>query len=346
MGGFYSVIEGLNMLYSLEFDYYYLFILFGGFNNVDGYNMCIVCLCNLDGLFEDIKGQDMIGVVGVWLVIEGYGNKIMGGYFYDVNLGEVGLDYGYMLFGYNLVYFDELIGQYFVIFYICFLGIGEIYNVCVYEMFVNEDGWMVVVFYCYVFVQEGDNIVDEIDLIGIFKVINYEIDIVCEVKIFSYMMLEDYNVISGDFSGKWYYEVDNIVCLYIDGLGIYKGVFFWQYNDNMGQFVLIFIVVGEDGFLLWGSKILIIDEGIVLINMLVVINFLEQIIFNFDLLVVGVNGVVIIWILSYFDYIEVKGMLEQFNVSYIGMVLCLNVGNDDVIVILIVSVILNGVMQI
>ena len=139
MGGFYSAIEGPNMLYSPESDYYYLFTSFGGFNNADGYNMRIARSRNPDGPFEDIKGQDMIGAAGAWSAIEGYGNKIMGGHLYDVNPGEAGSDHGYMSPGHNSVYFDESTGQYFVIFHTRFPGTGEIHNVRVHEMFVNEE---------------------------------------------------------------------------------------------------------------------------------------------------------------------------------------------------------------
>ena len=345
MGGFYSAIEGPNMLYSPESDYYYLFTSFGGFNNADGYNMRIARSRNPDGPFEDIKGQDMIAASGAWSAIEGYGNKIMGGHLYDVNPGEAGSDHGYMSPGHNSVYFDESTGQYFVIFHTRFPGTGEIHNVRVHEMFVNEDGWMVVAPHRYVPVQEGDNIADETDLIGTFKVINHETDIAREAKISSYMTLEDYNVISGDFSGKWYYEADNTVRLYIDGLGTYKGVSSWQYNDNMGQFVPTFTAVGEDGSSLWGSKTSTTDEGTALTNTLAAISFPEQTTFNLDLPAVGANGATLTWTSSHPDYIEVKGTPEQPNASYTGTVSRPNVGNDDATVTLTASATLNGVTQ-
>ena len=344
MGGFYSAIEGPYMIYSPESDYYYLFTSFGGYNNADGYNMRIARSRNPDGPFVDSLGQDMIGASGGWSSIEQYGNKVMGGFLFDVNPGEAGSDNGYMAPGHNSAYYDEETGKYFVIFHTRFPGSGEFHNVRVHEMFVNEDGWLVVAPHRYVPV-EGDNIADETDLFGTFKLINHGSDIDREAKVSTYITLEDYNIVSGDVTGKWYYEADNTVRLYLDGRGTFKGVSSWQYNENNGQFVPTFTAVNEEGVAIWGSKLLENDDATALTNALAAISFPAETTVDVTLPAIGAKGADITWTSSHPDYIEVKGEPELPNASYTGVVTRPNVGSGDTEVTLTATATLNGMSQ-
>ncbi|MGQ8365412.1 LamG-like jellyroll fold domain-containing protein [Glaciecola sp. 1036] len=344
MGGFYSAIEGPFMLYSPETDYYYLFTSFGGFAAADGYNMRISRSRNPDGPFLDSQGQDMIGASGAWSAIEPYGNKIMGGFMYDVNPGESGSDNGYMAPGHNSAYYDESTGQYFNIFHTRFPNSGEIHNVRVHEMFMNQDDWLVVAPHRYVPI-EGENIVDEADLFGTFKLINHGSDINREAALSGYITLEDYNEISGEYTGLWYYEADNIVRLYIDGLGDFRGVASWQYNENAQAFVPTFSAIDEEGVAIWGSKLLIDDDTVALTNTLDAMTFPEMTTFNLSLPAIGANGAEITWTSSHPDYLEVTGVPEQPNASYLGVVTRPNVGSGDAEVSITATATLNGVSQ-
>lgn len=87
-GGNYSWIEGLYISYNLEMKYYYLYLLFGGFDVLGGYNICVVCFKYLDGLYYDVVGYNMFDVKGKDgsffddKVIELYGVKFMGSYIF------------------------------------------------------------------------------------------------------------------------------------------------------------------------------------------------------------------------------------------------------------------------
>lgn len=134
-GGNYSRIEGLYVFYNLDIKYYYLYLLYGGFDVIGGYNICVVCFKKFDGFYYDVEGNlmfDVCGKEGIVFddcLIEFYGVKFMGSYFFEIEK-EKGI--GYVLSGYNFVYYDEKIGCFYLIFYICFLGRGEEYEVRVY----------------------------------------------------------------------------------------------------------------------------------------------------------------------------------------------------------------------
>jgi len=70
--------------------------------------------------------------------IEPYGVKLMG------NFRFVDSGIGYVSPGHNSTYYDEESGKYFIIFHTRFPGKGEMHQVRVHQMFINEDGWPVI----------------------------------------------------------------------------------------------------------------------------------------------------------------------------------------------------------
>ncbi len=254
MGGNYGAIEGPYMLYSPESDYYYLFTSFGGYEQNDGYNMRISRSRSPDGPFVDAEGQDMIGARGGWSSLEPYGVKIMGGHLFDVHPGEPGSDHGYMAPGHNSAYYDPQTGKHFVIFHTRFPDRGEGHEIRVHEMFINADGWLVASPHRYVPIN-GENIVDESDVLGTFRVINHGKDINRVAKVSSYMQLKENGEIAGDFTGSYWLDNTNTITLNLDGAGTFEGVLAWQYNDNIARLVPSFTALGETGEALWGSQI-------------------------------------------------------------------------------------------
>ncbi|MDC8830025.1 LamG-like jellyroll fold domain-containing protein [Alteromonas gilva] len=254
MGGFYGSIEGPYMLYSPESDYYYLFTSFGGYEQNDGYNMRISRSRSPNGPFVDAQGQDMIGASGGWSNLEPYGVKLMGGFLFDVNTGEPGTDNGYMAPGHNSAYYDPETGKHFVIFHTRFPDRGEGHEIRVHELFINSDGWLVASPHRYVPI-EGDNIVDEFDLLGTYRVINHEKDINREAKVSQYLQLLADGQIGGAFSGSYILGDTNQITLMIDDVGTFEGVLAWQYNDNIDTLVPTFTALGEAGEAFWGTQI-------------------------------------------------------------------------------------------
>lgn len=253
MGGYYSAIEGPYMLYSPETDYYYLFTSFGGYAQNDGYNMRIARSRSPQGPFFDAQGRNMLGASGGWSSIAPFGVKIMGGHLFDAHPGDPGSDHGYMAPGHNSAYFDVATGKHFLIFHTRFPDRGEGHEIRVHEMFVNADGWLVASPHRYT-PMEGANVVDSVDVQGVYQLIRHGKDINRTVHKSTYLRLEN-GAVSGAYSGSYQLLADNKISIQLEGVGTLNGVVAWQYNENLGQLVPTFSVLSSVGEAVWGSRL-------------------------------------------------------------------------------------------
>ncbi|MBD1389033.1 family 43 glycosylhydrolase [Neiella sp. HB171785] len=333
MGGYYSAIEGPYMFYSPESEYYYLITSFGGYEQNDGYNMRVARSTSPTGPFLDASGTDMIGAAGNWNSIEPYGVKMMGGHMFVNNVGEAGTDHGYMAPGHNSAYYDEETGKHFLIFHTRYPHLGEGHSVRVHEMFINEDGWLVTAPHRYVPLV-GENIVDGIDLRGTYQFINHEHDINREAKVSSYLTLEPWGVISGDYAGSYRFDDDNNITLDIDGLGSFSGKLSWQYNDNSERLTPTFTALSSDGVTIWGSQLdNPSDEetvGRIVAELAAGMPSSSQ--SNIELPTTGALGATIEWQTDKPEYINTSGIVSRPNA-----------GEADAQVTLTATVTLNGV---
>ena len=252
LGGNHSRIEAPYMLYSPQSDYYYLFLSFGGLDATGGYNIRVARSKNPDGPFVDAAGKNMIdcyGAAGTLFddkSIEPFGVKLMGNF----KFAESGL--GYVSPGHNSAYYDEQTKKYYLIFHTRFPGQGELHQVRVHQMFINQDGWPVVAPHRY----GGENIVKYIadEVYGDYAFINHGKDISSAIKSSVKITLNSDGTISGNVNGKWQLSGENIT-LTVNGVD-YSGVVLRQWDNGLNKFVMTFSATAKSGNVaIWGSKI-------------------------------------------------------------------------------------------
>lgn len=159
---------------------------------------------------------------------------------------------GYVSPGHNSAYYDEATGKYFLIFHSRFPESGEMHEVRVNEMFMNEDGWPVVAPFRYAGVNNDD--FKSKDVCGKYKFINHGHEITEEIKDFRDIQLNKNSEISGEIEGKWEVKDKNNIEINIDGI-LYKGVVSKQYDINRKCYTTTFSVMSEEnGTCLWGIK--------------------------------------------------------------------------------------------
>lgn len=262
LGGYHSQIEAPYVTYSKETGYYYLFLSFGGLTADSGYNMRVARSENPYGPYYDSMGNDMIdskGVNGKFLAaqneyIMNYGNKLFGNFRYPISEKEKdtfldSIDSGYVSAGHNSVYYDEEANKYFLIFHSRFPDSGEVHQVRVHQMYLNEDGWFVVSPYRYAGETIGEY--TEKEVLGEYSFINHGREIIDIIKEFVNVKLNKDGTITGDVEGTFVFKDGNKVEINIDG-EIYKGVFVKQYDTTRKKYTMTFTVMGENGVSLWG----------------------------------------------------------------------------------------------
>ena len=257
LGGNHLRIEASYVIYSPETEYYYMFLSFGGLTADGGYNIRVCRSKNPDGPYFDAQGQDMIecrGRAGSFFddsKAQEYGVKLMGGFSFSCAEGENGQSRsGYVSPGHNSVWHDRETGEYFLIFHTRFEGKGEMHQVRVHQMFMNEDGWPVVSPYRYAGEKLGP--VDEAAIPGVYKLINHMHDISAEVKNSEDIVLKEDRTIGGSHEGTWELKDDHRAVIVLDGVE-YKGEWVLEWDQFGCKNVLTFTALSEEGCAVWGS---------------------------------------------------------------------------------------------
>ncbi len=257
LGGNHLRIEGSYVVYSPETKYYYMFLSFGGLTADGGYNIRVCRSENPDGPYFDSEGQDMIeckGGPGSFFddsKAQEYGVKLMGGFSFSCAEGENGKTRsGYVSPGHNSVWYEEETGQYFLIFHTRFQGTGEMHQVRVHQMFLNEDGWPVVSPYRYA----GERLepVDEAAIPGAYKLVSHGHDISAEVKISQDIVLGADHSVSGSCQGTWELKGEHGAVLLLDGVE-YKGEWILEWDQFGQKNVMTFTALSAEGCAVWGS---------------------------------------------------------------------------------------------
>lgn len=259
IGRNHSRIEGPYIIYSPETEYYYLFLSFGGLAADGGYNIRVARSRNPDGPYLDAQGNDLTNVGGANgtffddNAIAPYGVKLMGNWQFLHASGELGtLSRGYVSPGHNSVYRDPDTGKYFLAFHTRFVGRGEVHEVRVHQMFLNDQDWFVVAPQRYG--AETINKITARQIPGNFKLINHGKDITATVKTSSLVSLNADQAVSGAASGTWALSGDWFATLTLGGT-TYRGVFVLQWDDDNREWVLGFTAVSDSGVSIWGSKV-------------------------------------------------------------------------------------------
>ena len=263
MGGNHSRIEGAYVLYSPQSKYYYLFTSFGGLDANGAYNMRVARSRNPDGPYVDGRGKDMATVKSDPTKplfddasIAPHGQKLLGNYQFALAAGETGTPLGYVSAGHNSAFYDAATKQHFLIFHTRFPNTGEMHELRVHEMFVNEEGWPVVAPFRYAPKAKDDPVsVGAVAAVGTYKFINHGKDITAAIRQSQIVKLGNDGRISGDVKGRWTYRGSDRVSLALDGTAApYSGVLSRQWNSNTNGFTITFTAQNADGVSVWGAR--------------------------------------------------------------------------------------------
>ncbi len=266
LGGNHARIEGAYVQYSPESGYYYLFTSFGGLDANGAYNVRVARSRTPDGPYVDAKGTDMATVKSDPAKplfddasIAPHGQKLMGNHQFALAAGETGTAPGYVSPGHNSTYYDPATKQYFIIFHTRFPGQGELHEVRVHEMFINEDDWPVVAPFRYVPLSRAAGtpspVVAAADVAGSYKLVNHGKDISATIRPSQAITLAADGKVAGAVTGTWTHKGANRIALAVDGTAaVYNGVLSRQYNTNANAFTVTFSAQNADGVSLWGAR--------------------------------------------------------------------------------------------
>lgn len=261
-GGNHVQIEGPNIVYSPETGYYYLFMTYGGLGANDGYNIRMGRSLQPDGPYLDAAGNDLINAkapAGAPIFhnpsIEPYGVKLMGNWRFNIVSGEPGTAAtGYRSPGGMQMYRNPENGKYVFAFHTRFEGRGELHEVRVHQMYLNEDGWFVAA--PHRFAHETIGWTDPNVVPGDYKLVNHGKDITGTVKTSTLVTLGADGTVSGSATGTWNVTGEHYASLTLGGV-TYKGVFSPQWDDDNKAWVLTFSAISNEGVSVWGSKVAI-----------------------------------------------------------------------------------------
>jgi arabinan endo-1,5-alpha-L-arabinosidase len=261
LGGNHSRIEGPYILYNPETKFYYLYLSFGGLDATGGYNMRVARSQRPDGPYYDAEGNAMIDVkadptkpIFDDRSIEPYGVKLMGNFLFERKIGDpgTGIGTGYVSPGHNSAYYDPATGKQFLIFHTRFPGQGEMHQIRVHQMFMNQDGWPVVAPYRYAG-ETADKVKRE-EVVGEYKYVNHGKAISAAINKSQYIRLQQNGTITGAVSGTWQRTAHNRATLNVNGAQ-YDGVFVRQWEPESASYVMTFTALSKQGVAIWGSQI-------------------------------------------------------------------------------------------
>lgn len=251
LGENHSRIEAPYILYSPQSDYYYLFLSFGGLTSDGGYNIRVARSKNPDGPYYDPAGNNMINCKGPSgtlfndKAIEPFAAKLMGNFRFT----ESGI--GYVSPGHNSAYYDAQEDKYYVFFHTRFPDQGELHQVRVHQMFINEDGWPVIAPHRYAGETIGSYSKEEV--IGSYSYINHGTEITSDIKSSLNISLNENGSITGSVTGLWQLTGENNIRLTVGGVN-YNGVILKQWDSGIGKYVMTFTALScKSNAAVWGS---------------------------------------------------------------------------------------------
>lgn len=259
LGKNHARIEGPYILYSPDTDYYYLFLSFGGLGANDGYNIRVCRSRTPDGPYEDALGQDMRqcgGRVGTFFNdpdYEDYGVKLMGGYCFE-NIGSDAnrTRLAYRSPGHNSAFYEEETGRYFLVFHTRFAGRGESYKVRVHQMYMNADGWPVVMPQRYAGEQRQTPLAG--NQTGMYKVILHGRDINKTEHTSQLITLNADGTVTGELTGEWECQPDGTFTCRLADIR-YTGVMAMALDSRESVWTACFTALDDTGASLWGCHV-------------------------------------------------------------------------------------------
>ncbi|MBS4219236.1 family 43 glycosylhydrolase [Bacillus sp. FJAT-49711] len=308
-GGYGKSGEGPYVVYDQKMKYYYLYVTTGWLAADGEYNMRVFRSTNPSGPYVDAMGQNAVLPGNV--DHSPYGNKIMGHFLFERNVGDpgTGIGYGYLSPGHNSVFYDEDEGKQFLVFHTRFPQRGETHEVRVHQLFINKDGWPVAAPYRYT----GEKLekINKEDIAGDYQFINHGKDISKTLKKAITVTLNKDGTLSGA-NGSWELVDDYHAMVTIDGK-TYNGVFLRQWNSVVNKVGMTFTALSSEGVSIWGIKTIErTDEEIVeLIKNQLTLGDTSAVIANLELPTEGARGTQISWESSNPEVVSAQGVVNR-----------------------------------
>ncbi|MDY5577147.1 MAG: glycoside hydrolase family 43 protein [Lachnospiraceae bacterium] len=268
-GGYYNSGEGPYILSAGG--YYYLFVSLGNLETDGGYNMRLFRSESINGPYVDQDGNNAIytgfdskaGFVSKddTTTTSKYnsirGIRVMS----SIKMYGKSTTHVEAAQGHNSAFVDEKTGKIFLVYHTRFTDTGEAFSARVHQMYVNEDGWLVVSPYEYSGETLSTTGFTATDIAG-----TYDLSIQYRDKVYTSkskdadkgiytavsITLGADGTISGAATGTWKTTTGSNVEMVIDG-ETYKGVFVKQANETERKDTLTFTLCGNNQ-MVWGAK--------------------------------------------------------------------------------------------
>ena len=246
-GGNHSAMEGSYILYHPEKDYYYFMISFGTLATDGGYNIRVARSKNPDGPFIDPDGDNMLNArPRIGMNSYEYGARLIGNFWLEES------EIGYKSPGYNSAIYDEELDKTFVIMHSRLPGRGEMHNVRVHQVLINNQGWPLIMPHRYTGETQADSY-SKSEIAGDYQFVNHGNSINSSINISEKITLSQSGNIEGAVEGSWELVEGNNIILKIDG-SKYTGELLVQYDEGLKKEVMTFSALSEQGIAIWGSQ--------------------------------------------------------------------------------------------
>lgn len=241
MGGLHNSCEGPFILYDETTGYYYLFVSYGGLTREGGYQIRQYRAENVTGPYVDAAGQTFDYVVGH----DSIGLKMMGNY------SLPSLKTAYMAPGHCSAMIDGD-GTYYLVYHTRFDSGSEYHEPRVHQMFVNEEGWLVVAPFSTTGAVRCDAYTQLSELAGEYHLLNHGTDIGAEIHSTQKMTVNkkgNLSLADGTKGSLVLDAEDGYVTLTIGDV-VYKGVVF-DMTDEAGNPVRCISAAASNNETIW-----------------------------------------------------------------------------------------------
>lgn len=246
-GGDHSAMEGSYVLYHPEADYYYFMISFGTLAADGGYNIRVARSENPDGPFIDSDGDKMIDArPRIGKNSEQHGARLIGNFWFDKS------EIGYLSPGHNSALYDEELEKTFVVMHSRFPGRGEMHNVRVHQVLINDQGWPLIMPHRYTGETQAEKYSSD-QIAGDYQFINHGNSVNTSVNQSEEITLSDTGQISGAVEGSWELVNGNSILITVEGTE-YSGELLVQHDEGLKKDVMTFSALSEEGITIWGSQ--------------------------------------------------------------------------------------------
>lgn len=308
-GGYTKSGEGPYILYDKTSGYYYLNVSYGWLGANGGYNLRQFRAKRPDGPYLDAAGQN--AVLPSDTDNAPYGIKMVGNFLFDRKIGDpgTGIGYGYASPGHNSLFYDEKTKRYFSVFHTRFPQRGEVHEVRVHQLFMNQNGWLVMAPTRYA--GESLQKVTASKVVGDYQFVNHGLGYSGEVPTSVHLTLNKDHTISGSITGTWKLNGSYGAELTLEGV-TYHGVFVKGWDENQGRETMTFTAISREGTAIWGIQqpemndrqvVKAVQEALTLGDTSKVMN-------NLTLPLEGTHGAQIVWSTSDPGVISESGVIH------------------------------------